>query len=255
MISTVVSPDTYSMTSTLLAALLIASAAGLMRGFAGVGSGMLMAPFFVVLFGPVETVAIIIAMEIVVTGQLLPSVHRDINWRVIAPMGIMAALFMPLGSWLLVSLDARSIAICIGALVMVFAILLMSGWRYQGEKPLWATLGVGGTSGVLMALTSLGNPPVMLYLLSSRDNAVTNRANFTGYFALTLCALIIQMAIAGLIEWRALKTAGLLLPPFMLCVWIGSRLFQKSNEALYRRVALGILFCAGLYGIVRQVLF
>lgn len=236
-----------------MAALLIASAAGLMRGFAGVGSGMLMAPFFVVLFGPVETVAIIIAMEIVVTGQLLPSVHRDINWRVIAPMGLVAAVFMPLGSWLLVSLDSGSIAIGIGILVMVFSALLMSGWRYQGEKPLWATLGVGGFSGVLMALTSLGNPPVMLYLLSSRDNATTNRANFTGYFAVTLCALIIQMTIAGLIGWSALKTAALLLPPFMLCAWIGSRLFRKSNEALYRRIALGILFCAGLYGVIRQI--
>ena len=43
----------------------IAAAAGLMRGFAGVGSGMLMAPFFVHLFGPVETVGIIILIEIV----------------------------------------------------------------------------------------------------------------------------------------------------------------------------------------------
>ncbi len=241
------------MTSTLLAALLIASAAGLMRGFAGVGSGMLMAPFFVVLFGPVETVAIIIAMEIVVTGQLLPSVRRDINWRVVAPMGLVAAVFMPVGSWLLVSLDAGSIAIGIGILVMVFALLLMSGWRYQGDKPLWATLTVGGVSGVLMALTSLGNPPVMLYLLSSRDNAATNRANFTGYFAVTLCALILQMTVAGLIGWSALKTAGLLLPPFMLCAWIGSRLFRKSNETLYRHIALGILFCAGMYGVIRQI--
>lgn len=65
------------LTTQMLTALLITSAAGLMRGFAGVGSGMLMAPFFVVLFGPVETVAMIIIMEVVVTAQLLPGVHRD----------------------------------------------------------------------------------------------------------------------------------------------------------------------------------
>ena len=44
------------LTIDVLTALAITVAAGLMRGFAGVGSGMLMAPFFVVLFGPVQTI-------------------------------------------------------------------------------------------------------------------------------------------------------------------------------------------------------
>ena len=59
-----------------------------------------------------------------------------------------------------------------------------------------------------MASTSLGNPPVMAYLLSSRDAAATNRANFTGYFAVTLVALIAMMAVAGLIDGKALLTAA-----------------------------------------------
>ena len=96
------------LTTNLLIAAGVAAAAGLMRGFAGVGSGMLMAPFFVLLFGPVQTVATIVLMEIVVTAQLLPGVHREIRWKVIAPMGLAAALLMPVGSWLLVTLDPRS---------------------------------------------------------------------------------------------------------------------------------------------------
>ena len=235
----------------LFVALGVAAAAGLMRGFAGVGSGMLMAPVFAILFGPVQTVAIIVLMEIVVTGQLLPGVRREIDWKVIAPMGAAAACLMPVGSWLLVSLDPDLIARGIALVVVAFSVLLMAGWRYEGEKKLWATLGVGALSGVLMASTSLGNPPVMAYLLSSRDAAATNRANFTGYFAVTLVALIAMMAAAGLIDGRALLTAVALLPVFMAGAWIGSRLFRRSSEALYRRVALGLLLCVGLYGLLR----
>lgn len=235
----------------LFVALGVAAAAGLMRGFAGVGSGMLMAPVFAILFGPVQTVAIIVLMEIVVTGQLLPGVRREIDWRVIAPMGIAAACLMPVGSWLLVSLDPDLIARGIALVVVAFSVLLMAGWRYEGEKKLWATLGVGALSGVLMASTSLGNPPVMAYLLSSRDAAATNRANFTGYFAVTLVALIAMMAVAGLIDGKALLTAVTLLPVFMAGAWIGSRLFRRSSEALYRRIALGLLLCVGLYGLLR----
>lgn len=226
----------------------IAAAAGLMRGFAGVGSGMLMAPFFVHLFGPVETVGIIILIEIVATAQLLPTVHHEIQWRTIAPMGLAAAALMPVGSWLLVSLDTPNIQFGVSLLVTISATLLLTGWRYEGAKPLAATLGVGGLSGLLMALTSLGNPPVMLYLLSSRDSAATNRANFTGYFALTLIALIVMMTIGGLISTGVIGVVAALLPGFLITTWIGSRMFRKSNEATYRRVALGILLCAGLYG-------
>ena len=235
----------------LFVALGVAAAAGLMRGFAGVGSGMLMAPVFAILFGPVQTVAVIVLMEIVVTGQLLPGVRREIDWKVIAPMGAAAACLMPVGSWLLVSLDPDLIARGIALVVVAFSVLLMAGWRYEGGKKLWATLGVGALSGVLMASTSLGNPPVMAYLLSSRDAAATNRANFTGYFAVTLVALIAMMAAAGLIDGRALLTAVALLPVFMAGAWIGSRLFRRSSEALYRRVALGLLLCVGLYGLLR----
>jgi len=239
------------MSPDLLVAMAIAAAAGAMRGFAGVGSGMLMAPFFLQLFGPLNTVALIILMEVVVTAQLLPSVSNEINWRVVAPMGLAAALLMPVGSWLLVSLDGRLVGKIVAGVVVVSSIALMSGWRYHGPRPLAATLGVGAVSGLLMALTSLGNPPVMLYLLSGRDAAATNRANFTGYFAITLVALITLMSVSGLLRWSLLPTVAALLPGFIGFAWIGSRLFRKSSEMLYRRIALGILLCAGLYGLAQ----
>ena len=239
------------LTTELLIAAGVAAAAGLMRGFAGVGSGMLMAPFFAILFGPVQTVAVIILMEIVVTAQLLPGVRREINWRVIAPMGVAAALFMPAGSWLLVTLDPDLLARLIALVVLAFSIVLMIGWRYDGKKKAWMSAGVGALSGVLIASTSLGNPPVMVYLLSGRDSAATNRANFTGYFAVTLIALIAMMALTGLIDRNAVWTAVLLVPVFMAGASVGSRLFRKSSETLYRRVALGLLFCVGCYGLLR----
>lgn len=238
-------------TAPLVTALVIAACAGLMRGFAGVGSGMLMAPFFVHMFGPVQTVGMIILIEIVATAQLLPSVHREIQWRTIALMGLAAAIAMPLGSWLLVSLETATLQFGVALVVTISALLLMTGWRWQGRKPPWASFGVGTVSGVLMALTSLGNPPVMMYLLSSRDSAATNRANFTGYFAITLATLIALMAIQGLITWEVVRNAALLIPVFLLMTWIGARLFRQSSEQMYRRVALTILLFAGIYGMIR----
>ena len=192
-----------SMNPDIMLAMAIAAAAGLMRGFAGVGSGMLMAAVFCAFVrGRSTRLAIIILMEIIVTAQLLPSVVREINWRVVAPMGLAAALLMPVGTWLLLSLDGEAIGRIVAVVVVVSSLILLSGWRYQGSKPIVATLGVGALSGVLMALTSLGNPPVMIYLLSSPDSAVQPIGPTSpDIFGVTLVALIGVMTVSGLINW------------------------------------------------------
>jgi len=229
----------------------VALLAGFMRGFVGVGSGMLMAPVFAILFGPLQTVGMVIMLDALVTAQLLPSVHRLIEWRVIIPMAAVAALFMPVGTWLLVNIDARIMARAIAFIVLVFVLLLMTGWRYRGPKRLGITLGVGGISGVLIAATSMGNPPVIVYFLSGPDTAATNRANFTGYFAASLATLLVMMTARGLIGGPTVLRTALLLPVFAGAAWLGAKCFYKSTDRRYRQVALGLLLCVAVYGILR----
>ena len=239
------------LSTSFLVASVVTVLAGFMRGFIGVGSGMLMAPVFAIIFGPRDTVAMIIMMDLIVTAQLLPTVYKKIEWRIITPMGAVAALFMPAGSWLLVNVEPDLMARGIALVVLVFVVLLMFDWRYDGEKRLVSIFAVGAVSGVLCAATSLGNPPVILYLLSSRDSSATSRANFTGYFAITLVVVLTLMVATDLVALAAVLHASLLLPMFMLSAWMGGRYFQRSSEKLYRRVALGLLFCVAVFGILR----
>ena len=225
--------------------------AGFLRGFVGVGSGMLMAPVFAILFGPLQTVGMVIMLDAIATAQLLPSVHRRIEWRVVLPMAAAATLSMPLGTWLLLSLDPAIMARAIAFVVLVFVLLLMSGWRYHGPKRTGVTLGVGGVSGVLLAATSMGNPPVIVYFLSGPDKAAVNRANFTGYFAASLTVALGMMALRGLIEPAALVRAAALAPIFTAAAWLGTRCFSRSTDRRYRQVAFGLLLAVALYGILR----
>jgi uncharacterized membrane protein YfcA len=130
-------------------------------------------------------------------------------------------------------------------------LVLMSGWRYRGPKRLGITLGVGSISGILIAATSMGNPPVIVYFLSGPDTAAVNRANFTGYFAATLATLLVMMAARGLIDGATTLRTALLVPVFASAAWLGAKYFYKSTDRRYRQVALGLLLCVALYGILR----
>ena len=112
------------------------------------------------------------------------------------------------------------------------------------------TAAVGALSGTMMAATSMGNPPVMLYMLAGPDSAARSRANVTAYFAITLAALITVMLVSGLIGLDSVVTALLLLPVYMLAAWLGSRMFRASSERLYRQIALLALVAAALIGLM-----
>ena len=122
----------------------------------------------------------------------------------------------PIGAYFLGSVDPKFMSRVMAGIVLTFVLVLLTGWRYEGEKRLLPTLGIGAASGTLMAATSMGNPPVLLYMLSSRDSATTNRANIIGYFAVTQIVLLFVLMVMDLLTGPPVFRAALLAPPYLL---------------------------------------
>jgi uncharacterized membrane protein YfcA len=223
--------------------------AGLMRGFAGFGSAILMAPILAILMGPAHMVPLVACLELPMGAMLFVGVRKDVDWRFVGPLSAIAMIAMPLGVWLLLSLDAAALTKSISVIVLLFVAVLASGWRYRGPRPLLLTLGIGGISGAMMATTSVGGPPVLIYMLAAELPASTVRANIVAYYLMTgfvLIAMVMMVSPTGL---AAFTDAILLLPIILLGSWIGSRLASKASERLYRWIAYVFLTAAGLIGL------
>ncbi len=239
----------------LLTAIGVTLIAGLMRGFAGFGSAMLMAPIFAILFGSADMVVTVVAIELVVSLQLFPQVRGHADWKTLAPMSVAACAAMPLGVWLLASVDKGTIVTAVSAVIVGFVALMGTGWKYRGRRSPVASATVGALSGAMMATTSVGGPPVLLYLLSGNDSPVVNRANIVTYYFLTQFLLIVIVLATGVAGWQALARAVVLFPMMVLGAWLGGRLFHGlASERLYRNVALAILFATGMFGLFRNFL-
>ena len=235
----------------LILAAAVTAIAGLMRGYTGFGSSMLMAPVFAILFGPATAVVMIITMDVIVSAQLVPRALGEARWRFVVPMAGAAVAAMPLGAWILAALDAGLVTKGMAGLVLALVVVLASGWRYDGRRSLPLTLGVGALSGTLMASTSMGGPPVLIYMLTGRESARFNRANIIVYFAMTGLALICVMALSGFMTLRAAGTAPILTPVFALFTYFGARMFRHAEEKIYRRVALVFLAGVAIYTLFR----
>jgi uncharacterized membrane protein YfcA len=229
-----------------LAGAIVATAiAGIMRGYSGFGTAVILAPVYSLLWGPRAGIPVMLLMELVVSVQLLPGAIKDADRRVVLPLGGAAALATPLGAWILLSADGDTLRRFIGGFVLVFGLLLMSGWRYHGSRPLPLNLAVGTAAGLLKGATGMSGPPVILYLLAGLEEAKRHRANLILFFATIAIVSIVPPLIGGLIDLTVLVRLAVLLPVMALSVPIGARLFKVVPERLYRPFAMGVLLAAG----------
>jgi uncharacterized membrane protein YfcA len=237
------------MDQTLAFGLLIALVGGLVRGTTGFGAAMVMTPALALLIGPKTAVPVTLLLETFAALPMLPAAARIARWRVIGPISAAALLTVPLGGWLLAGADPKVLRMLIALTVIVFSLALLSGRRYQGMPRTGTSLGLGALSGAMLGATSIGAPPVILYLLSGPDPAAVTRANLTLYVVAISAAGLVMLTASGLMDGMTLRFAAWLSLPFVAGVIIGSRLFARFSDLRFRQftmvfmllVALGVL--------------
>lgn len=234
----------------IYAAIAVTALAGVMRGYSGFGTAVLLAPAYSVLWGPRIGVPVMLLMELVVSMQLVPKAIGEANRRVILPIGAAACVATPLGAFILITADQDLLRRFIGGFVLIFGLLLMSGWRYHGSRPLPLNLAVGSAAGLLKGATGISGPPVILYLLAGPEAVKQHRANLILFFGTIAVISVIPPALGGLIVWSTLAKLLILLPVLMIGVPLGARLFHVLPDRWYRRAALFFLVTTGIIALL-----
>jgi uncharacterized membrane protein YfcA len=227
--------------ATLAAAVAIAAVAGIVRGITGFGGAMVMSPPLALLLGPRLAVPVVLLLEAVVAIPMLVQTRRLVHWKVIGAILAAAAFTVPLGALILVSVDPHAIRRAIAATVIVFALALLRGWRYSGRPRLATSVGVGALSGTMLGATSVGGPPVILYLLSGPDPIENTRANLTLYVTATSTIGLAALWTHGVLDARAAQTSLWLAPAFFAGLVAGVRLFPRFSDARFRQLALVVM--------------
>lgn len=221
--------------------LVIALAGGLVRGTTGFGAAMVMTPPLALLMGPTVAVPVTLLLETFAAAPMLPAAVALARWRVIAPISAAAVLAVPLGGYLLTGASPLILRRLIAMTVIVFSLALLSGRRYQGAPRLPTSLALGTLSGTMLGATSIGAPPVILYLLSGPDPVAVTRANLTLYVVVISAAGLVMLRFAGLLEAATIGVAAQLTIPFVGGVWAGSRLFSRFSDQRFRQLTMVIM--------------
>jgi len=236
----------------------IAALAGLIgaydRGFTGFGANLIWAPALVTVMNPVQAVAIMGIVGLFSSIQIVLPIIKDVNWNETCPIVISAWFIAPFGVWVLYGLDAENVRKVIGIFILIIAFILLSGWRYRGDrtgiKGRLAQITTGGIAGWLSGFGSIGGPIPVLYFMSSSDHPSIQRANNI----IAVCALIpmvlLVLIFKGAINEETLIQSAILFIPVVFGTWLGARSFRFASPTIFRKVVLTLLIIIGTSALI-----
>lgn len=223
--------------------------AGVVRGFAGFGSAMIIMPVASAVLSPVEAVIFLICAEIIGPLPNARAAWHAGTPRDVGRLVLGAALALPFGVWALSVMDATLFGWTVSLSVIVLLALTASGWRLEGtlSKPL--VIATGAVGGFMTGFAGIPGPPVIMLYMASKLPVAVIRANFLLYLVALDLLLFPLLWLLGLMNWPIAFLGLLVGIPNLAANMIGARLFDPSHARLFRTVAYIVIAVSAIIGL------
>ena len=233
----------------ILAAFIVLLAA-FVRSVSGFGFALLATPLLTLVFGVKSAVVIVVILSIFGSMLVLFYMRRHVDVKKAAFITLAAIPGALLGAYLLSRLDQSVVKLAIAILIIIFSMLLLLGYSYRFRREALACGIAGFTSGILLTSTSLGGPPIVLFLL----NQGLVKERFVGTVAASFLFVgavgIGTFSSLGMINIALLIKVSILLPGLFLGSYIGAKLLPRIDALLFKKIAISIALVSALIIIV-----
>lgn len=232
---------------------------GILRGFTGFGFSLFSVPILSIIISPSIAIPTLMGLQVLSGLLTLRNDLPHIAWNSVIPLLASSLLTVGIGAALLNYLPNNIVRIAIGLTVFMAVAALMTGFRLSRIPGPSVKLLTGAMSGFLNGMVAMGGPPLAIYFLSGPFTSKASRASMAFLFmfmgAMSLGFTIFLADIPASI-W---VTIPLLLTPLVAGTWVGSKLFNKTSEQVYRRATFAVLIAVaaislgvGLNGIYKD---
>jgi uncharacterized membrane protein YfcA len=227
--------------------------ASIIRGYSGFGFAMVAVTSLSLMLPPIQVVPTVLILEVMASINLVPYVWRDIDWFSLRWLLAGSVLATPFGVYLLATIPAAPMRISISLIVLAAAVFMLRGWAWQRMAGRTLIFIIGAACGMLNGAAAIGGPPVILFYLSSPAGLTVSRASIIAYFLGIDAISLIMVSIQGLTTSKTLLTAGACLPPLILGIAVGRRIFKKVNKESFRHHVLILLIVLSISVMLRSI--
>ncbi|MEN0104841.1 MAG: sulfite exporter TauE/SafE family protein [Pseudomonas sp.] len=214
--------------------LILAFAAGLLRGYSGFGFAMVLALGLLATSPPALAIPVVLLLDLLCSISLWPGARKTFDARVGVRLLVGMLLAVPVGSLALARLPPQWMAPVVAALCLVGGVLVLVRQPLAGRPVAtgWA-MPAGFISGLVTAMASAGGPPVVVYLLRSGLPAASVRGTAIVFFAVSDVLALASLWWFEVLGLEHLHLAATLLLPALLGNVLGQVLFRRKPMSLH----------------------
>ena len=160
-----------------------------------------------------------------------------------------AVLGLPVGLAVLFALPQEAFRYAVSLVSFALLMLLVSGFRYQGEVTRPMVYGTGVIGGLFGGSVLVPGPPVIFFYMARPLAVEAIRANILLYLFAVDLLLLVGLLVQGGLEAQPVITGLLVLPVYLGGIVIGAALFDPRRESVYRWAAYGIIAASAIRGL------
>ncbi|MBM3944007.1 MAG: sulfite exporter TauE/SafE family protein [SAR202 cluster bacterium] len=217
-----------------------------LQGTIGFGLALTAVPLLSIMASPKLVVPALMILGTLSSLYLTYRARRSIDLKMVWPLVAGGVAGIPIGTYLLLSLDEDTLRLFVGVVVAVFAVLLLAGVHRKVRAERRASALIGLASGVLNGSISISGPPIVLFFANQRIPRDVFRGTMVAYFTIVNVAAIIVFSATGLVNATTLRDVGVLLPAVLAGVALGQALSTRVPERAFRTIALVMVACGGV---------
>lgn len=238
-------------TTQIIAAVVAVLLAAFVRGLTGFGFGFLLTPILALALSPVQAVLLVNVLAFTLAFAEVRYVMREADRSALWISALLVITVMP-GLLLLDAIPAGygRVLIALAALAAFVIVVMPRRKNAQPTPPGRLTTGATGLiAGVATGFAAMPGISVVPYYVRQAMPRTTAKASMIGIFGVSALASLVSGALTGLLEWRLLAFGALLFPVMAIGNWLGSIVFGRVSDPVWRAfvgVVLGAAAIAAL---------
>ncbi len=224
------------------------------RSVFGFGDALLAMPLLTLFCGLEFATPLMAMVGFTIASLILVSDYRKVVIRTVTRLIISSAVGIPIGVFLLTSLNEILVKITLAVLIILFSLYRIMGWKLKKQiSQSWSWL-FGFAAGILGGAYNTNGPPIIIYGTLTGWKPGQFRATLQGYFLPTGVFILAGHALSGL--WtREVVFAYLYSIPVILFAFLSGKLVLRkiSPDRFYSWVYI-LLICLGGYLLLDSLL-
>jgi uncharacterized membrane protein YfcA len=224
--------------------------AAFIRGTTGFGFSLVFTPFVILIMEPKSVVPMNLILGLLSNIIVLASCFKAVNIRRLLPMIAFSMLGVPIGVFIITIISATILKILIGSITVFFAILLTLKLTPRFTNERFASGIAGLMSGILNTSTSLGGPPVVLFMHNQSWQKGEIYPSLSAFFLISTGTSLIGLSFSGMVTLDILLTAASLAPGMVIGLFLGMLAFKRVNESYFRILSVVVIVGTGILAVL-----